>query len=63
MSKIIISDDQNTVEVDGKKYMAIKNSDLSCVECDFDTVYDCSKIPCICKLRNDRTNVIFKLKK
>lgn len=61
MSKIIISDDQNTVEVDGKKYVASQNN--HCFFCDLYDLNLCHKILCGSSQRKDKRNVIFKLQK
>lgn len=68
MSKIIISDDQNIVQVDGKKYVA--EIGYNCSYCDFDGGSCCvpyekynRNIPCMPDERIDKESVIFKLQK
>lgn len=61
MSRIIISDDQNTVEVDGKKYVAVE--DAMCSTCSFYESLICDFIPCYPYDRKDGQSFIFKLQK
>lgn len=57
---IKVSDDQNTVWVDGKEHVAC-NPEVICSGCDLDE-YCSSKITCAYPYRKDMRNVIFKLK-
>lgn len=61
MSKIIISDDQNTVEIDGKKYVAKKQR--PCKYCSLYGDSSCFDAPCMKRDRTDKRNIIFKLQK
>lgn len=66
MSKIIISDDQNTVEMDGKKYVAKMPGSfehIMCSECDLNKREHCYDVPCDSLERKDKRNLIFKLQK
>ena len=66
MSKIIISDDQNTVEVDGIKYVAKMPCSFEykmCSECDLNKIEHCYDVPCDSDERKDKINLIFKLQK
>lgn len=55
---IKVSDDQNTVWVDGKEYVAHDCDE--CCTCDIKK--SCSKAPCNPRERKDNREVIFKLK-
>lgn len=68
MQTLIISDDQNTVVYEGKKFIARKyaKKKLGCINCDLRGIWICHKIPCSSELeltRKDGKDVIFKLKK
>ena len=63
MKKIEISEDQNTVTVDGVKYKAAEYT--TCEDCAFvspnNTITPpCRKTECTPSFRKDRKNVIFK---
>ena len=68
MQTLIISDDQNTVVYEGKKFIARKDTKkkLRCINCDLRGNGICHKIPCSNELeltRKDGKDVHFKLKK
>jgi hypothetical protein len=62
MKALIISDDQNTIEVSGRVFEAQKTN-LGCNGCYFENIFCKPEIPCHITQRNDKANVIFKLKK
>ena len=58
---IKISEDENTIEVDGKILEAVENDTDFCASiCEVDVITCLSGIPCIKGLRKDKRNVIFK---
>lgn len=68
MKALIISDDQNTVVYEGKKFIARKYTmeKSGCSNCDLRGIWICHKIPCSSKIgltRKDGKDVHFKLKK
>lgn len=59
---IIISDDQNTINVSGIYFEAIRTG-LGCNGCYFSSMYSCHpEIPCFPKQRKDKKSVIFRKK-
>ena len=62
MQTLIISDDQNTIEVNGRVLDA-QRMNLGCNGCYFDRGFCKPEIPCHITQRIDKVNVIFKLKK
>jgi len=63
MKTIEVSDDQNTVVVDGVKYEAVKY--INCRICAFHklggvTTYECQESPCMSYERKDKTDIAFK---
>jgi hypothetical protein len=62
MKALIISDDQNTIEVNGRIFEA-QRTILGCNGCYFESGFCKPEIPCHITQRNDKVNVIFKLKK
>ena len=61
METLIISDDQNTIEVNGRIFEA-QRTNLGCNGCYFEMVFCKPGIPCHITQRIDKVNVIFKLK-
>lgn len=59
---IKISEDENTIEVDGKKYVAEYSDTANCACLCHIGLYPCmrEKIPCTKRRRKDKRNVIFK---
>ena len=68
MKTLIISDDQNTVVYEGKKFIAKKGTkkNSGCSNCDLKGIFICHKIPCSSDIggltRKDGKEVHFKLK-
>ena len=62
MKALIISDDQNTIEANGRIFEA-QRTNLGCNGCYFESGFCKPEIPCHITQRNDKANVIFKLKK
>ena len=68
MQTLIISDDQNTVIYEGKKFIARKDTKKKsgCSNCDLRGIWICDKIPCSSisggLKRKDGKEVHFKLK-
>jgi hypothetical protein len=63
MKTIEVSEDQNTVTVDGVKYEAVKsNLCVGCAFCGQDntTTEECKHSPCMPQERKDGRNLIFK---
>jgi len=57
--KIEISDDQNTINVSGMYFEALRTG-LGCNGCYFSSLYSCHpEIPCFPNQRKDKKSVIF----
>jgi len=57
--KIEISDDQNTINVSGMYFEALRTG-LGCYGCYFSSLYSCHpEIPCFPNQRKDKKSVIF----
>ena len=61
MKALIISDDQNTIEANGRIFEA-QRTNLGCNGCYFESGFCKPEIPCHITQRRDKVNVIFKLK-
>jgi len=60
--EIEISDDQNTINVSGMYFEALRIG-LGCNGCYFSSLYSCyPEIPCHSKERKDKKSVIFRKK-
>lgn len=61
-TKIKISEDENTIEVDGKTYIAEQNDTPHCACVCNIGILECmsGKVPCTKRRRKDKHNVIFK---